>query len=193
MTAPKTAPKTAREEWDAIFEYAASRDVESIVDMTEDELDRELAEAGPEAVALAAEGVAEHEAAVRAAKARANGGLPEAKTGSENGRARAKGKARRIGAYGWGAGALAAAAGAAVAVNALSPVVPITGHPREDTPGAPKELRESAAKACEAKQWAECVSRLDAAKALDPEGDKAPEVAALRAAAEAGRGKSGAP
>jgi hypothetical protein len=176
-TATKTAPKTAKEQWNAVFEYAASRDVESIADMTEDELDRELAEAGPEAVALAAEGVAEHEAAVRAAKEKGEGASPTATT-----------QPRRLRTYGWAAGALAAAAATAVGVGSLLPTV--TGHPveNEDKPGA---LRRWAAEDCEARRWASCLAALDEAKKLDPAGDSAPQIVKMRAAAVAGLAASG--
>jgi len=187
-----TAPKTAKQKWEAVVEYAASRDVESLADMTEEEIDRELAAKGPEAVALAAEGVAEHEAAVRAAAAKATASQEVAPTRpARDARGEPRGKPRRLGALGWGAGAIAAAAAAAVGVNALAPEV-FVGHPREDNPDAARPVRVEATKACEAGQWAECLRLLDEAKALDAKGDKTPVVTALRATAEARIAEAGA-
>jgi len=46
-----------------------------------------------------------------------------------------------------------------------------------------KAMRDVALAACDAGRWAECVRGLDAAKALDPAGDEAPEVQNARAQA----------
>jgi DNA-directed RNA polymerase specialized sigma24 family protein len=49
-----------------------------------------------------------------------------------------------------------------------------------DTLRDARDLRETAFAECRATRWAECLRRLDAAKALDPAGDTAPEVKAAR-------------
>jgi hypothetical protein len=74
-------------------------------------------------------------------------------------------------------------------VSSLAPQ--ITGHP-DDRTETPRSLREEAVNKCKAKAWAECLHSLDGAKKLDPEGDNAPEVVSLRAAAQAGLAEKGA-
>jgi DNA-directed RNA polymerase specialized sigma24 family protein len=49
-----------------------------------------------------------------------------------------------------------------------------------DTLRDARDLRETAFAECRATRWDECLRRLDAAKALDPAGDTAPEVKAAR-------------
>jgi hypothetical protein len=46
--------------------------------------------------------------------------------------------------------------------------------------GVAAELRRKAAEACEAKQWSVCLAELDDARAVDPDGDDALAVKALR-------------
>jgi hypothetical protein len=46
----------------------------------------------------------------------------------------------------------------------------------------------TAAEACAQKEWASCLQALDEATVLDPAGDEAPQVQALRRAAEQGAG-----
>lgn len=46
------------------------------------------------------------------------------------------------------------------------------------------ELRREAGKRCDEGRWVACLRGLDDAKALDPEGDRAPEIGALRKRAE---------
>jgi len=49
-----------------------------------------------------------------------------------------------------------------------------------------RALRAEALRACDRAAWRACLDGLDEARGLDPEGDRAPEVGAARAAAEAG-------
>jgi hypothetical protein len=57
--------------------------------------------------------------------------------------------------------------------------------PSADPLAVATELRRKAAAACDAKQWRACVAALDEARAIDPGGDGAPAVKALRAKAAA--------
>lgn len=50
------------------------------------------------------------------------------------------------------------------------------------------ELRRNAAAACDAKQWSVCLTELDEARAIDPDGDGASTVKSLRDKAMAGSG-----
>jgi hypothetical protein len=72
--------------------------------------------------------------------------------------------------------------------------VPDSAHPRPPEPppvddSTPQHrapsLRSEAASECDAQQWRECLKSLDDARAIDPEGDAAPRVQALRREAEA--------
>ena len=97
---------------------------------------------------------------------------------------------------------LAASATFAVAGGALyatlrpSPVSHPAPPPRPSSPApvAPSaddlavaaELRRKAASACDAKQWSVCLAELDAARAVDPDGDDASTVKSLRDKAMAG-------
>jgi hypothetical protein len=77
--------------------------------------------------------------------------------------------------------ALAIAAGAAVIVHVRSQG-DVVGSP----PGDPRaeKLRGQASDACDAREWKTCLAKLDEAKAIDPAGDGAREVEALRKSAE---------
>jgi len=79
----------------------------------------------------------------------------------------------------WVAGAAAAAA----VVTALS-IPTVVTSPLPTKPRSPAQdaaaLRREALAACDAQRYRECAERLDEARALDPEGEKAPEVRAVR-------------
>jgi hypothetical protein len=88
------------------------------------------------------------------------------------------------------AAAVAAAGGALYALDSGpdrvgTPPPPPTPTRRAPVPSADPlavatELRRKAAAACDAKQWSACLAALDEARAVDPEGDGAPAVKALR-------------
>ena len=59
------------------------------------------------------------------------------------------------------------------------------GHPRPEPTAA--ALRDEALQACDAEEWDDCLEKLDEAKALDPEGDQAPEFEAARVRANEAR------
>jgi hypothetical protein len=80
----------------------------------------------------------------------------------------------------WVAGAAAAAV---VAALAIPTAVPVTSPP-PPKPQPPAQhaaaLRREALAACDAQRYRECAERLDEARSLDPEGERAPEVMAAR-------------
>jgi DNA-directed RNA polymerase specialized sigma24 family protein len=56
--------------------------------------------------------------------------------------------------------------------------------PRSTPANHATELRNAGLKACEAAAWSECLTKLDGARALDPDGDHVPAVRDARAQAE---------
>lgn len=81
----------------------------------------------------------------------------------------------------WVAGAAAAAAVVAAlsiptAITVMTPLPTKPPSPAQDAAA----LRREALAACDAQRYRECAERLDEARALDPEGEKAPEVRAVR-------------
>jgi hypothetical protein len=79
--------------------------------------------------------------------------------------------------------AAALAAGIALVMNLSGPEV--VGHGRPDDPPAvhAEALRREARDACGARSWPVCLDRLNQARALDPSGDEAPDIQALRRSA----------
>jgi hypothetical protein len=79
----------------------------------------------------------------------------------------------------------AAALAAAIGVIAQMSTPAIVGHGRPDDPPAVRAeaLRRDARDACGARRWPTCLERLNQARALDPAGDEAPEIQALRRSA----------
>lgn len=69
----------------------------------------------------------------------------------------------------------------------------IVSHPppHEDPFKLAADLRRLAADACKERKWDECEAALDRAAKLDAQGDRAPEVATLRAAIAQGRRQGG--
>src|SRR5580704_6220033 len=137
--------------------------------MSEEDVDRELAAAGAEAVALAEEGRGEHEAAVRPVPSKAT----------------ARPRVRR---WWGGSGALAASLavllGLAWHSGAFEFLGPTVSHGRGAIDEA-KELRALAAADCDGQKWPACLAKLDSAKTLDPAGDRDPQVRRWRDAAAA--------
>jgi hypothetical protein len=80
--------------------------------------------------------------------------------------------------------AAAIASGAAVIVRvATSPVYVAAPRPADPAIVRAEALRQEAREACGAQSWQACLDKLNEARALDPGGDEAPEVQALRRAA----------
>jgi hypothetical protein len=83
------------------------------------------------------------------------------------------------------AAATLAVGGSAIAYVALHPSAPEAIGPAPDESAsadlaAAADLRQQALAACNAQRWIACQADLDKAKALDPGGDRKPEIKALR-------------
>ena len=83
------------------------------------------------------------------------------------------------------AAATLAVGGSAIAYVALHPPAPEAIGPVPDESAsanhaAAADLRRQALAACNAQRWIACQANLDRAKALDPDGDRTPEIKALR-------------
>jgi hypothetical protein len=84
--------------------------------------------------------------------------------------------------------AFALAAGVALVVESVLPPAPVARpHPELSPAVQAAALRKEARDACEARSWPVCLDKLNEARALDPDGDRAPEVQALWTAARAAR------
>ncbi len=109
-------------------------------------------------------------------------------------------RAKAMGALGargyWVAGGFAALiAGASALYVGVWRGEPPVAHGRPDDDWRQEqagEQRREAIERCEQRNWDACEGALDRAARLDAEGDRAPEVAALRAAIAAGRRGTGA-
>jgi hypothetical protein len=66
-----TAPKSPKETWNAIVDFADSADADAVAEMSEAEVDAELRKEGFDVAAETRKGQAEHDAAIAAARARA--------------------------------------------------------------------------------------------------------------------------
>ena len=81
--------------------------------------------------------------------------------------------------------ALALAAAVALVVEAQRSPPPVASPPRSETSAERAvSLRREAGEACGQQKWQACLEDLDEARALDAAGDQAPEIQALRRAAE---------
>jgi hypothetical protein len=80
---------------------------------------------------------------------------------------------------------LAAAAGLALVIATASMPAPVVGpQPPTHTPASRAEsLRRDAREACGKRTWQTCLDKLDQARTIDPAGDEAPAVQALRRSA----------
>lgn len=79
----------------------------------------------------------------------------------------------------------AAALAAAIGVIVQMSTPDLVSHGRPDDPPAVRaaQLRQDARASCEARVWKICLDRLNEARDLDPGGDQAPEIQALRRSA----------
>jgi|SRR5579859_5219113 len=79
---------------------------------------------------------------------------------------------------------VALAAGIALVVDRALAPAPVAAHHSEEAPAErARALRQEAREACAARSWARCKDELNEARDLDPDGDQAPEIQALRHAA----------
>ena len=151
--------------WEALDDATMEAEMDAVLAMSPEERRRELAEAGfdlekvhARADALGAEPVRlEPVAARRPKRSRVAVVVPIA---------------------------IALAAGAAVVVKSALAPPPVAAHRPADPPAVrAAALRQEARDACAARSLPACLDKLNEARALDPSGDQAPEVQALRRAA----------
>ena len=155
--------RSASELWEALEDQAMDDEMEAVLAMTPEERRRELREAGfdlervdAQADALGAAPAPPAQVMVpRPKRLRVAVVLPLA---------------------------AAVAAGAAVIVHVASSLAPVSAA-RPPAIIRADALRQDARNACGAQVWRACLDKLNEAKALDPAGDEAPEVQALRRAA----------
>jgi hypothetical protein len=175
---------TPEEVLDAIEDADAADEAGRILALSDDDLDRELQEAGLDPDAVRARGRTIGERAMRAVGERSADGdawvtaAPPAR--------------RRSVAPRWSV--LLAAALAAVVVGGATPIVARLLSNRDDGPTqnrpdasptataapSPRHIRERALEACDQQRWGECLNGLDEARALDPAGDTEPRIQAAR-------------
>ena len=155
---------TDSELWDALEEDALDDEMEAVLAKTPEERRRDLREAGfdldkvhAQADALVAEPTRPAKVVpLRPWRKRLAIGLPTV---------------------------AALAAGIALVMDLTGPELPTQGRP-DDPPAVRAEaLRRDARGACGAKSWKVCLDRLNEARDLDPGGDQAPEIQALRRSA----------
>jgi hypothetical protein len=163
-----TRKRTPKETLDVIERSAEEDEVERILALHGEDLDRELAGAGfdPKAERERGDALAE--------KLGVKAWPPPIELG-----ARATRNVRKR----WVV-MLAVAAGALAASVPL--VVMLVKPPPDSTSpsGQASAQRRRAAQACEERHWVECAQALDGAKALDPKGEDSPSVKKLRQAIE---------
>jgi hypothetical protein len=201
----ETRKRSPEEILDALEEQAMDDDIERVLALRPDEIDRELEAQGvdPEAVRAAA-GAAFERAMQKRAESLAHRARDESvadplrpqsfekSVAAVPSRPAAKAGARRPAAW-LVAAALAAAMALVVAMNAATIVAWWQGGQSNDYAAGgslhPRalSLRKEAAVACGAAQWAECESKLDEARTLDPKGDDEEHVRDLRKAIAASR------
>lgn len=154
--------RSASDLWAALEDQALDDEMEAVPAMTPEERRRELREAGFDLEKVHADADALFAEPARPAAVVV---LP---------------RKRRLGVALLVAAALAA--GVAVVVHSSTP--DLVGHGRDDAPGLRAAgLRREARDACGARSWQTCLDKLNQARALDPDGDEAPEVQSLRRSA----------
>jgi hypothetical protein len=189
MTTPRklTATETMRALESMSDDDEAEREVERVLAMPAEQLDRELAGAGVDPAAARARGAA---------------------VGREAARLAAEGQRKpRRRQFSTTMSLVLAAALAAVFTWTLGPAIARWVHPRVIGPDNPSpewlaqeyarvkamDLRTAARLDCAASRWASCLKNLDDARALDAPGDADPAVQADRRAATEGLAAPPAP
>jgi len=181
--------RTAKELWDALEQAGDEAELEEALALTPEERRRELVEAGYDLDKIHASAdaffAANPSVAAAATEALARSPAPPAPRAPAPAAVVVAGPPRRrmrpavvvpI--------ALVLAAGVALAIRAALPTPVLIAPPPDDTPaGRAAAMRADARRACEARRWQTCLDDLDQARSLDPAGDEAPEVQALRRAA----------
>jgi hypothetical protein len=191
--------RTPAELWTAIERVADEAELARIDALGDEELDRELRQAGidPDAAAgVVKEGLSRSRApaplGVTSAEARSQP-APSASRNTPGPRGSRGANEPRARAVRWVAWAAAAALVGAVALvlarrdDGVAQPAPADAAPRD--PEAQRReaarLRAEASDACARSQWTRCEENLDQARALDPAGEADPSVARLRDAVRA--------
>jgi hypothetical protein len=169
--------RTNAEVWQALEKITAEAELERVGALSDDELDRELLAAGIDPSEAAKVGQAD---LARPPK-------PERKA------------PRTMRWVAWAA----VAAAAALVVGGLARKPPIVGSARLGDPGLDPDvatrrqqadaMREAAFGACDQGLWVSCEEKLNAARALDPEGEREPKVLAARQSVFAAEHADGGP
>jgi hypothetical protein len=160
------AKRTASEVWAALEEQDVDAEMEAVLAMTPEERRSELRAAGFDLDKVHAQ-------------ADALGAAP-----ARSGRVRVLRPLRRRLMVAVPVAA-ALAAGVALTVGPYLGSEIVTAHrPVDDSVVRAGALRLEAGNAHEARRWQACIEKLNEARALDPAGDEAPEVQAMRRSAE---------
>jgi hypothetical protein len=172
-----------------VDEQSVDAAIEGVLDMKPDERRAELRAAGYDVGALDAKADAMHDAARRAAVAEAR------EKAEHEARTRELSPHRRRPAVLWLVAATMVVAAGATLYALRAPAPTPTPPPPLATPSAPlrpapdlvaraADLRRDAFAACDRAAWTDCLAKLDQARAVDPAGDSAPDVARARTAAQ---------
>jgi hypothetical protein len=158
--------RTDSELWAALDEATLDAELEAASELTPDEVEQDLIEAGYNIDELHAQ--ADAFFASLPARIAVSASTP-----------------RRRRSYAIPVG-LALAASVALTIRFATPPPPV-GSPPRDAPAAERAaaFRHDARDACNAHRWATCLDKLNDARTLDPAGDEAPDIEALRKTASA--------
>jgi hypothetical protein len=192
--ATEPRPRTASEVWQMLVDEAGEDEVERAANMSVEDVERELAAMGFDVAAERAKAEDFLEALERGEDVGALEGDDEGKRSHV--RAKPGGGASAGKRKGLGGRAVLLAAAATVAVGgaayaALHKHAPAPPSPAPSPTPSPDmvaaaELRKKASDALEQKNWLDCLTLLDDARAKDPAGDAQPEVVRTRRQAEEG-------
>jgi hypothetical protein len=174
---PPEAKLTADEAWDALATMGADDEVDRVLGLSDAQLDAELKEAGadPAAVRARGEALGRELDVKRAETKRALGGTGrDAPAKAE----RAPSRMRRRWVA-WGVPAVAAAAATTALVLGGGGGV-LVGHPAPQRAERAAMIRDEALADCARRDFDGCRAKLDAAKDLDPEGERDARVVKAR-------------
>jgi len=175
--------RSPAEAWDALEKMADDEEVERVLALSDEELDKELADAGFDPEKVRAQGQALGE---RLARESAPAIAPALATGAAVVPIRPRrSTTMRVFTL------MAATLSVLVVLVGVLPRVHDWLHPPVDVgagqkPTPAQAMREKAFLACDAQRYAECLRLLDDARATDPGGDRMPQVEEYRQRAESG-------
>ena len=174
--------RTAKETWDALEEATLDAEIERVVAMTPEEREQELSKAGFDVDKVHAESDAFFEKLQAMHPALAEPPQAPAQATPVVPLPSRRKRPRTAVVVGAGVGvALALAASIVVIVQMTSRGTPVGAPAPPMTPvERAASIRQGAGEACAQEHWETCIDRLDHARDLDPAGDGAPDVQALR-------------